>query len=218
MRSRAAQAVAVCAALLAGAPAIAAAQTAPAAKPPAASAPALPAFEISLIAERAADTVSRLCVDMLSGEAKLPAVGDDGWWRGYKLGEGLPKAATDALGRDGVPLISGATLAHGSASDGDFVVALGGSAGETCRLIVYRAVPSTRLAQRTAAALATPTLGWKALPVSPQHAVADKLSLVLRRDGRPYLANLLTPKTPGAIAMVIVVVAVPPQVTLPSGF
>jgi hypothetical protein len=217
MRQRAARTVAVCTALLAGAPIVVAAQTVPPAKAPAAPRP-LPVFAISLLEDDMADTASRLCPDVLSGKAKLPAPGTEAWWRGYRLREGLPKAAMDALGRDGISLISRATLAHGSATDGDFVVALGGSAGETCRLIVYRAVPTTGLAARISTAMAAPKHGWKALPVSQQPAAADKLSLFLRRDGKPYLANLLTPKTPGPVALAIVVAAVPPHVTLPQGF
>lgn len=218
MRQRAARTVAVCtAALLAGAPIAAAAQTASPARPPAA-ARALPVLELSLLTDVAADTASRLCPDVLSGKVKLPAPGSEAWWQGYRLTEGLSKEAMDALGRDGISLISRATLAHGSATDGDFVVALGGAAGETCRLIVYRAVPATGLAARISTAMTAQRHGWKALPVSQQHAAADKLSLFLRRDGKPYLANLLTPKTPGPVALAIVVAAVPPHVTLPQGF
>jgi hypothetical protein len=217
MRLRAVHAAAACAALLTGAPAVAAAQVAPAARAPA-TPQTLRTLEISLVEEKTAETASRLCVDVLSGKARLPAPGTEAWWQGYKLEEGLPRTAMAALGREGTTLISGATLAHGVASDGDFVVALGGAAGENCRLIVYRAVPTNGLAARVSAAMAAPKLGWKALPVPPQHAAAGKLSLVLRRDGKPYLANLLTPTTPGPVAMAIIVAAVPPQVTLPSGF
>ena len=205
MIRRAVRVAAAMAALLAGTPAFSAPQ-------------ALSTFDIVMLEDAVADTASRFCIDTLSGEAKLPTPGSATWWQGYKLEEGMPTAAMDALGPSGTSLTSRAILAHGAVTDGDFIVALGGAAGQTCRLIVYRAVNAAQLRAHTSSALAVPQRGWRLLPTSPQYAAANKTSLLLRRNGKPYLANVLAPTTPGAIAMVVTVAAIPPQVTLPPGY
>lgn len=204
MPMRAIRTVAALAALFAGAPSVAGA-------PSAASDRTL---DVAL-----ADTATQLCVGVLSRDLPLPTTpGDAAWHARFGLIEGIPQEGMDKILMGGGTLISGATLMSGEARDGAFAVALGGAAGETCRMLVYRSSSPDGVGARVSAALATPARGWKALPTPPQYAVAGKISMVLRNAGKPYLANLLTPTTPGPVAMAIVVAAVPPHVTLPPGF
>ena len=199
---------------------LAAALLAGAAAPAVAAAPALPAAASAPLAERVTDIASRFCVDILSRALPVPAAGPDEQrvFARYGLTPGVPDAAMQALGRAGVGLIARATLASGDAANGAFVVALGGAAGETCRVIVYRAAAAAGLIQRTGGAMTVPARGWKALPAPPQPPAGVRLSF-LRRDaaGRPFLANLIAPRTTGPLALVAHVAAVPPNVTLPQG-
>jgi hypothetical protein len=170
------------------------------------------------LAQRLADTASGFCVDILSRTVPVPGVASPTYAR-YGLTEGLPQEAMTALGRQGVSLISGATLASGTAKDGDFIVALGGAAGGTCRLIVYKAPPGGLPDAQVADRMLATSAGWRTVPATSASTAVRKLSF-FKRDAarRPYLANVLTPVTPGPIAMTVTVAAIPPTVVLPQGF
>ena len=169
---------------------------------------------------RLPEVASSFCVDMLSGKVVRPATLDaeSALFARYGLTAGIPDAGMKALGTD-VGLIAQATLASGQAADGEFMVALGGRAGETCRIIVYHAPADGLFIKATYVGMQVPRNGWRSLPAPVQPAGALKLSL-LKRDSshRPYLANLLAPVAVGPIAMVATIAAVPPQVTIPEGY
>ena len=169
---------------------------------------------------RLSEVTTEFCVDILSRKVALPATADEEQvlFARYGLRSGLPNAAMQALGRD-TSLVNQATLASGEASDGAFVVALGGRAGETCRVIVYRAPTDGLFVKAAYEAMQTPAKGWRSFPVLQQPTVALKLSL-FKRDAqhRPFLANILAPAAPGPISAIITVVAVPANVTIPKGY
>ncbi len=137
----------------------------------------------------------------------------------YGLSEGVPQEAMDVLNGGGMNLVSRATLASGKAADGAFVVALGGAAGETCRVIVYKASASEAAEIQTLERMPAKPAGWRALPTVPESPVAHKHSF-FKRDatGQPYLANILSPVAANPISLVVVVAAIPPNVTLPQGY
>ena len=163
---------------------------------------------------------TQFCVDVLSRKVALPATPDEEQvlFAGYGLTSGLPNAAMLALGRD-ISLVEQATLASGEASDGAFMVALGGRAGETCRIIVYRAPLDGLFVKAAYRAMQMPAQGWRSLPVPQQPKAARKLSLV-KRDAkhRPYLANILVPNATGPIAAIVTVSAIPANITIPTGY
>ncbi|MGB7655233.1 MAG: hypothetical protein WBL74_07110 [Novosphingobium sp.] len=163
---------------------------------------------------------TQFCVDVLSRKVALPATADaeQVLFARYGLTSGLPNAAMQALGRD-TSLVEQATLASGEASDGAFMVALGGRAGETCRIIVYRAPLDGLFINAAYQAMQMPAQGWRSLPVPQQPRIARKLSL-FKRDAkhRAYLANILSPTTPGPIAAVLTVAAIPANITIPKGY
>lgn len=169
---------------------------------------------------RLSELADGMCVDVLSGRVSLPAShsGDDAFYAGYGLISGVSGSAMDAFGRD-ISLIAQARLASGTTDEGPFVVALGGRAGETCRLIVMSGPHGEAPGPALHAALQGADMGWRDVPVTRQSPIATKLSL-LKRDpeGRPFLANILTPTQPGPVAMVVTVAAIPPHVTLPEGY
>jgi hypothetical protein len=169
------------------------------------------------LSERLPDVATTFCIDVLSRKVILPKEPDAEatLFARYGLTSGAPPAAMEAIGPD-VTLVAGATMASGSARDGNFIVALGGRLGETCRIIVYKAI--NRLFYNFAFNnMQMPALAWRALPAQQQPAVAVKLSL-FKRDAqrRPFLANLLAPHV-GPISLLINVAAVPPTVMLPEG-
>lgn len=175
---------------------------------------------LSPLSERVPEIATRLCVDILSLKVSLPGdlKKEAKLFARYGLVSGLPNAAMQALGRD-VSLVAQAVLASGKASDGSFIVALGGSAGQTCRIIVYGTSYDSILARTVDQAMQRPTFGWRSLPVAAQPAIALKLSLIKRNSKRqPFLANLLSPNETGPIAMVATVTAIPPQVAIPEGY
>lgn len=172
------------------------------------------------LATRLPQVASQFCVDILSRKVPLPPTPDAEkvLFARYGLETGLPDAAMQALGRD-ISLISQATLASGDASDGAFSVALGGSAGETCRIIVYKAPLDGLFIQDVYYTMQSASHGWRKLPPPQQPGNALKLSLLKRdAESRPYLANLLAPTAPGPVALVINVAAIPSNVTLPEGY
>lgn len=172
------------------------------------------------LASRVPEVATRFCIDILSREVPLPASPDEEakLFSGYGLGYGLPSPAMQALGPD-VSLIAQATLASGNATDGAFMVALGGSAGESCRIILYRAPLDGLFIKAMYDAMQMPSQGWKSLPVPSQPRASLKLSL-LKRDARnrPFLANIVAPVTPGPIAAVVSVAAIPANVVIPEGY
>ena len=176
--------------------------------------------EAQATALRLSELADGMCVDVLSGRVSLPAdaSGDDAFYAGYGLITGVSGSAMEAFGRD-IGLIAQARLASGTTDEGPFVVALGGRAGETCRLIVMSGAPSEAPGPALHAALQGADKGWRDVPVTRQNPLATKLSL-LKRDpqGRPFLANILTPTEAGPVAMVVTVAAIPPNVTLPEGY
>ena len=169
---------------------------------------------------RLSSVATQFCVDVLSRKVALPATADaeQVLFARYRLTSGLPNAAMQALGRD-TSLVDQATLASGEASDGAFIVALGGRAGETCRIIVYSAPLDGLFINAAYQAMQMPAQGWRSLPVPKQSTIARKLSL-FKRDAkhRPYLANILSPTTPGPIAAVLTVAAIPANITIPKGY
>lgn len=171
-------------------------------------------------AERLSELANGLCVDVLSGRVALPTdvSGDDAFNAGYGLVTGTPKVVMEAFGRD-IGLLASARLASGETANGPIVVAMGGRAGETCRLIVMSGSQDPALGSTVHAALQTEAYGWRDVPVTQQSPAATKRS-VLKRDpkGNPFIANILTPVAPGPVAMVAVIAAVPPYVTLPEGY
>ncbi|MEQ1495012.1 MAG: hypothetical protein ABL912_04515 [Novosphingobium sp.] len=169
---------------------------------------------------RLSDVASQFCVDILSRKVALPATPDEEQvlFARYGLTSGLPNAAMQALGRN-TSLVDQATLASGEASDGAFMVALGGSAGETCRIIVYRAPLDGLFINAAYQAMQMPAQGWRSLPVPKQPTIARKLSLFKRdTQNRPFLANILAPTSPGPIAAIVTVAAIPANVTIPKGY
>ena len=181
-----------------------------------------PAVAAAPLAERVPDVATRSCVDMLSRAVPVPGVGAEGdrVFARYGLTSGVPQTAMDAIGTPGLSLIARATLASGQASDGAFIVALGGAAGETCRIIVYRAPLDRMFVQGAVDAMKGPGRDWRSLPVPAQPAGMLRLSL-LKRDAAksPYLANVLAPVVGSSpVAMIVNVAAIPPNVTLPQGF
>ena len=178
------------------------------------------AATLSSLSQRVPDVATRFCVDILSLKVSLPAdrKKEAKLFARYGLEPGLPKTAMQALGRD-VLLVAQATLASGKASDGSFMVALGGRAGQTCRIIVYATAYDSILATTVHQAMQQSAFGWQNLPVTAQSATALKLSLIKRNAKRqPFLTNLLTPNETGSIAMVATVAAIPPQVVIPEGY
>ncbi|MEP9359500.1 hypothetical protein [Sphingomonas sp. KR3-1] len=171
--------------------------------------------------QRVAELASGFCIDVLSRSVTLPEPGDaeTALFARYGIQPGMPDAALTALGRQGTSLISNATLASGTATDGAFAIALGGAAGPSCRIIVYKA-PTSRLVVRSSwEKMASPAFAWKALPPPPQPPAMLRLMAAKRRPGgSPYLATLIAPMAPGEIAMIVSVAAIPPNVTLPQGF
>jgi hypothetical protein len=163
---------------------------------------------------------SSFCIDFLSGNVTLPASPESApkLFARYGLTFGIPNEGMKALGGD-IGLVAQATLASGNAIDGAFIVALGGRAGPSCRIIVYQAPLDGLFVKATYAGLQTPQHGWRSLPPGAQPQGVMKLSL-LKRDAerRPYLANLLAPATVGPIAIVATIAAIPPQVTIPEGY
>lgn len=173
------------------------------------------------LSERVPDVATRFCVDLISRSVPVPAVGNEEQrvFARYGLTAGVPNAAIQALGPAGTSLLSRATLASGEASDGAFVVALGGTAGETCRVIVYSAPRNGQLVVNSSEAMKTKGRGWKLLVHPAQAAVALRLTF-LKRDAanKPFIANLIAPVVTGPVAMIVNVAAVPPTVTIPQGF
>jgi hypothetical protein len=178
------------------------------------------AAEAPATGPRLAELASGLCVEVLAGGTALPAdvSGDDAFNVGHGLTTGIPPAVMQAFERD-VSLLAQARLASGETAQGPFVVAIGGRAGQTCRLIVMRGTQDAAVAAALHSAMQAAPLGWRDLPVTRQSPVAVKLSL-FKRDaaGKPFLANILTPTAPGPVAMVVTVAAIPPSVTLPEGY
>ena len=176
--------------------------------------------EAPVAAPRLAELANGLCVEVFAGRTALPADvdGDDAFNAAHGLKSGIPPAVMNAFGRD-ITLLAQARLASGETATGPFVVAMGGRAGETCRLIVPSGSQDTGLAAALHTAMQAAPLGWRDLPVTRQSAVATKLSL-LKRDAasKPFLANILTPTAPGPVAMVVTVAAIPSNVTLPEGY
>jgi hypothetical protein len=167
------------------------------------------------LAQRLSEVASGYCPDILSRKVPVPAAASP-IYAEYGLVEGIPPEAMTALKPDGLSLIAQATLASGTASDGAFVVALGGSAGETCRLIVYKAPAGGALDGQMAARLQG--AAWRMMPPPPPVAAVRRQAFFTRVAGQPYLAKLLTPVAAGPVAMVITVAAIPPTVTLPQGY
>lgn len=169
---------------------------------------------------RLAGLANGLCLDVLSGRTELPpdGSGDDAFNARYGLTTGVPNAVMTAFGRD-IGLLAQARLASGETAEGPFVVAMGGRSGETCRLIVMSGPQLAATGPSLHDALQAANSGWRDLPVTHQSPAAVKLSL-LKRDaaGHPFLANILTPTEPGPVAMVVTIVAIPPNVTLPEGY
>ena len=169
---------------------------------------------------RLSEVATQFCVDILSRKVALPATPDEEQvlFARYGLTSGLPNAAMQALGRN-TALVEQATLASGEASDGAFMVALGGRAGETCRIIVYRAPLDGLFVKAAYEAMQMPAQGWRSLPVPQRPTIARKLSL-FKRDAqhRPFLANILAPTAPGPIAAVVTIAAIPANVTIPEGY
>jgi hypothetical protein len=182
---------------------------------------AAPAAAAAPLSERVPDTVSRFCVDILSRTVPVPAVGNEEQrvFARYGLTPGIPAAAMQAAGPAINGVIAGATLASGEALDGAFFVALGGAAGETCRVIVYRASAGGGVVAQIGTAMTTATRGWKVLPNPVQSPAVVRLSFI-KRDGarRPFIANLIAPRAVGPVAMIANVAALPPTVTLPQGY
>jgi hypothetical protein len=178
------------------------------------------AAEVPAAAPRLAELASGLCVEVLAGRTALPAdvSGDDAFNAGHGLTTGIPPAVLTAFGRD-IMLLAQARLASGETAGGPFVVAMGGRAGQTCRLIVMRGTQDAALGLALHTAMQAAPLGWRDLPVTGQSPVAVKLSL-FKRDaaGQPFLANILTPTAPGPVATVVTVAAIPSNVTLPEGY
>jgi hypothetical protein len=175
---------------------------------------------LTSVAAKVSDVATDFCVDVLSLKVSLPAdlKKEAKLFARYGLASGLPNSAMQALGRD-VSLVAQATLASAQASDGSFMVALGGRAGQTCRIIVYGTGYDSILAKTIYQAMQQPASGWHALPVATQPANALKLSLIKRDPKRqPFLTNLLSPTEIGPIAMVATVAAIPPQVVIPEGY
>jgi hypothetical protein len=178
------------------------------------------AAETTAVAPRLAELASGLCVEVLAGRTALPTdvSSDDTFNAGYGLASGIPPAVMQALGPD-VTLLAQARLASGETAEGPFVVAMGGRAGQTCRLIVMRGAQDSALGPKLHAAMQAAPLGWRDVPVTRQSTAAVKLSLFNRDSaGLPFLANILTPTEPGPVAMVVTVAAIPPNVTLPEGY
>jgi hypothetical protein len=175
----------------------------------------------SPLADRVPDVATRFCIDFLSRAVPVPAVGpeEERVFSGYGLKPGVPNAALRGLGRGGATLLARATLASGEGPDGAFVVAVGGSAGETCRIIVYRAPPDGQFVPRAIKAITMERLGWKALPAVVPPAAPLRLRLI-KRDaaGKPFIANLIAPDDLGPVAMIVTVAALPPSATIPQGF
>jgi hypothetical protein len=173
------------------------------------------------LSTRVSDTATRFCIDLVSRAVPVPRVGDgeERVFARYGLAPGIPNAAMQALGPSGLPLIARATLASGEASDGAFAVALGGAAGETCRVIVYRAAAGGALVEQVGAALVTAGRGWRELPAPTQSPVTRR-SGYLKRDAakRPFIATVVAPRAAGPVAMVVSVATVPANVALPQGY
>ncbi len=172
------------------------------------------------LAMRLPEVATQFCVDILSRKVLLPATPGEEQvlFASYGLASGLPGPAMQALGRD-VSLVAQATLASGEASDGAFMVALGGRAGETCRIIVYRAPLDGLFVKAAYEGMLVPARGWRSLPVPTQPPAALKLSLIKRdTQRRPFLANILAPTAPGPIAAVVSVAAIPANVVVPEGY
>ena len=170
---------------------------------------------------RLADLATGFCIDVLSRKVALPADPDAerSVLARYRLAPGVPAPVTRTLGGGENALFSRATLASGDALGGAFAVALGGSAGESCRIIVHRAPLDRLFVQATYEAMKLPGTGWRALPPPTQPPNTLKVSLI-KRDGanRPYLATLYAPMGGGPVAAVLVVAVIPPNVTVPEGF
>lgn len=171
-------------------------------------------------AVRLPELANGLCVDVVSGRVALPAdvSGDDGFNAGYGLTTGVSKPVMDAFGPD-IGLLAQARLASGETAEGPVVVAMGGRAGETCRLIVMSGSQDPALGSAVHMALQADAYGWRDMPTAQQSPLAIKRS-ALKRDpkGNPFLINILTPAEPGPVAMVVIVAAIPPYVTLPEGY
>lgn len=195
---------AACAAVALGGPAVAQHATAP-----------VP------LAVRLAGLADGFCLDVLSGKVVLPAglAANRPVLARYGLVPGAPVPAMRALGGSDNPLFARATVVSGEAGDGAFIVALGGTAGESCRIAVYRAPADRRFVEATFAAMKLPATKWRALPNPTQPPDTLKVSLI-KRDAanRPYLANLYAPMGRGPVAAVLVVAVIPPDVTVPEGF
>lgn len=172
------------------------------------------------VAAALAATAAGPCVDLVSGAAAWPQdnAAQEALLGGYGLTSGMPQGAMSGLGPAGTTLVSGATLAHREASDGGFVMALGG-AQPLCRLILYRVADAAATKAMLFAALTSPVSGWKEAP-SRARAAVDKRMFVRRNSaGKPMLLNVLSPVDPAARpSLMLTVAAIPPNVTLPQGF
>lgn len=169
---------------------------------------------------RLSELANGMCVDILSGNTALPTdvTGDDAFNARYGLTSGVPNSVMTAFGPN-IGLIAQARLASGETPEGAFVVAIGGRAGETCRLIMMSGPQAAAIGPALHTGLQGAGFAWRDVPVRQQVPTAVKLSLFKRdTQRRPFLANILTPTAPGPVAMVLTVAAIPPNVTLPEGY
>jgi hypothetical protein len=169
---------------------------------------------------RLSELANGMCVDILSGNTALPAdvSGEDAFNARYGLTSGVPNSVMTAFGSN-IGLVAQARLASGETPEGTFVVAMGGRAGETCRLIMMSGSQELAIGPALHTGLQAAGFGWRNVPVTRQAPTAVKLSLFKRdAQGKPFLANILTPTTPGPVAMIVTVAAIPPNVTLPEGY
>jgi hypothetical protein len=171
------------------------------------------------LSQRITAVAGGVCTDLLSGRAVVPDLaGENAFWAARDLQMGLPQAALDALTPAGVGFVSQAVLASGTAADGKFGVAIGGRAGQTCRIFVYGTAPGNAVTPAIMDELTGTRGGWRELPAPRPIASISRRSAFRRIAGQPVLLSASTPDAAGPIAAVFTIAIIPANVTLPEGY
>jgi len=167
------------------------------------------------------DTATRLCLPALGKELIWPtgvdALDKEATLLGrFGLRPGASPAAMAVMGPQGSGILPQAILAEGEASDGAYVMALGGRQA-TCRLIVYRLADPLDFHATLNNALGLG--GWRSALSSSTAVVAKQMFIRRSSAGQPFLINVLSSTNPAQpLPIVLTIVAIPAGVALPKGF
>ena len=177
------------------------------------------------LGQAVADLSDKGCYALVSGAipaapgGALPGVAaGEQFMAGLGLRFGINDNIMDGLGAPGSAMISLAMMGSAAFSQGDVVLATGGSQ-PGCRVMLL-ADPAVAVTDAVAAQLTA--AGWRPIPGMTTERAGLQRRAFFRRDagGNPYLMNVMTVGTPypgSRLRLFTTTVRIPPNVTLPEG-